>query len=136
MLAHDAQHRRNRQVEHMALTDENIRLRQRLGERFGPSNMIGRSSAMQAAQVRLMQVAPSDMTVLILGESGTGKELAAETIHHSSQRKDGPLVRVHCAALNENLLESELFGHEKGLLLGPISYAKDASKMPRVAPYF
>ncbi|TVR11338.1 MAG: GAF domain-containing protein [Planctomycetota bacterium] len=118
MIAHDTQLRRDAQAEQQALQAENIRLRQRLGERVGPGHIIGHSRSFQEALLRIAQVAASESTVLILGESGTGKELAAEAIHSGSPRSSGPLIRVHCAALNDNLLESELFGHEKGAFTG------------------
>ena len=101
-----------------ALREENAQLRERLGEKFDFGNIIGRSSAMQRVFETLSLVAPSDATVLITGESGTGKELIAGALHHNSLRKDGPFIKVNCAALHENLLESELFGHERGAFTG------------------
>ncbi len=101
-----------------ALREENQELRKRLGEHFDFGNIIGRSAAMKKVFETLALVAPSDATVLINGESGTGKELIANALHHNSSRKKGPFIKVNCAALHENLLESELFGHEKGAFTG------------------
>jgi DNA-binding NtrC family response regulator len=101
-----------------ALREENQELKKRLGEQFDFGNIIGRSPAMQKVFETLYLVAPSDATVLISGESGTGKELIAGALHHNSNRKEGPFIKVNCAALHENLLESELFGHEKGAFTG------------------
>ncbi len=97
---------------------ENRRLREQLDEKFGLENIIGRSAAMQEVFDTIRQVAQSRATVLIQGESGTGKELVAKAIHQLSPRSKGPFVAVHCAALSHNLLESELFGHEKGAFTG------------------
>ena len=97
---------------------ENERLKIQLDDRYGLENIIGRSAAMQAVFDTIRQVAASRATVLIQGESGTGKELVAKAIHQLSPRSKGPFVAVHCAALSENLLESELFGHEKGAFTG------------------
>ncbi len=101
-----------------ALRGENEELKKRLGEQFDFQNIIGRSPAMEQVFETLSLVAPSDATVLINGESGTGKELIAGSLHHNSKRKEQPFIKLNCAALNENLLESELFGHEKGAFTG------------------
>ncbi len=84
----------------------------------GPAHMFGRSKAMQAVYQLIDQVAPSSTTVLLRGESGTGKELVASALHHGSPRSEGPFVRVNCAALPESVIESELFGHERGAFTG------------------
>ncbi len=101
-----------------ALREENQELKKRLGEQFDFGNIIGRSPAMQMVFETLSLVAPSDATVLINGESGTGKELIANALHHNSKRQDKSFIKVNCAALQDNLLESELFGHEKGSFTG------------------
>jgi two-component system response regulator HydG len=100
------------------LQQENASLKERLGEKFDFGNIIGASRPMREMFETLALVAPSDATVLITGESGTGKELVAGAAHHNSARSDGPFIKVNCAALHENLLESELFGHEKGAFTG------------------
>jgi Nif-specific regulatory protein len=87
---------------------------------FRPENMIGDSPAMSAVYLRIRQVSKSDTTALILGESGTGKELIADAIHYQSKRSRQKLIKVNCATLNENLLGSELFGHEKGAFTGAL----------------
>ena len=97
---------------------ENEKLKRRLGERAGFENIIGESLAMKQVFETMEQVAPTRATVLIEGESGTGKELVAQAIHSLSPRKNGPFIAVHCAALAPSLLESELFGHEKGAFTG------------------
>jgi Nif-specific regulatory protein len=124
MVANDVRVRRELAVRKQELEDENVRLRHELEDRFRPENIIGNSSAMRDVYRQVHQVAASDTTVLIRGESGTGKELVAHAIHYLSPRAEKPFVRVNCAALNENLLESELFGHEKGAFTGAIQSRK------------
>ena len=103
------------------LEQENLYLKERLKNRFDFSNIIGRSPAMKKLFETMALVAPSEATVLIVGESGTGKELIANAIHQNSPRKDQSFIKVNCAALPETLLESELFGHEKGAFTGAIA---------------
>jgi two-component system response regulator HydG len=107
-----------RAMDHSHLREENRLLKESLGERFDRRNLIGRSIAMTRLIDTASQVAPSEATVLITGESGTGKEMIAGLIHYNSMRKDGAFIRFNCAAITETLLESELFGHEKGAFTG------------------
>ncbi len=107
-----------RALEHTHLREENRMLRESLGARFDRGNLIGRSAAMTKLLDLVAQVAPSEATALVTGESGTGKEMIAGAIHYNSPRKDGPFIRINCAAITETLLESELFGHEKGSFTG------------------
>jgi DNA-binding NtrC family response regulator len=100
------------------MEQENRTLRQQIDERYGLENMIGESPVLREALETIKQVAPSSANVLIEGESGTGKELAAHAIHNLSRRNKGKFVTVHCAALSPQLLESELFGHERGAFTG------------------
>jgi DNA-binding NtrC family response regulator len=100
------------------LEQENRDLRQQVDERYGLENIIGDSPALHEVLDAIKQVAPSSANVLLEGESGTGKELAAQAIHKLSRRSKGKFVAVHCAALSPTLLESELFGHEKGAFTG------------------
>jgi len=100
------------------LHDENLRLRQELKAKFNVTNIIGKSNAMQQIYRLIEQVAESNATVLIRGESGTGKDLVAHAIHYNSLRASKPFIKVNCTALPETLLESELFGHEKGAFTG------------------
>ena len=108
-------------LRHHQLEQENIFLKEQLGSRFDFSNIIGRSRAMKELLETVAMVAPSEATVLIMGESGTGKELIANAIHQNSPRSSHPFIKVNCAALPETLLESELFGHEKGAFTGAVS---------------
>jgi two-component system response regulator HydG len=107
-----------RAMEHTQLKEENRLLKENLGKHFDRQNIIGNSTAMSRLLQTVAQVAPSEATVLISGESGTGKELIAGAIHFNSQRKQGPFVKINCAAVTETLLESEFFGHEKGSFTG------------------
>jgi two-component system, NtrC family, response regulator HydG len=108
-------------LEHYHLRAENLVLKERLGDRFDFSRIIGRSPKMKSLLDMLAMVAPSDATVLLMGESGTGKEVVANAIHHNSPRAGQPFIKVSCTALPETLLESELFGHEKGAFTGAVS---------------
>jgi DNA-binding NtrC family response regulator len=103
-----------RALEHRRLKWENLHLKKQLQRRFGFANMVGDSDPMARVFDLIRKVADSDSNVLILGESGTGKELIAHAIHYNSPRAEGPLIPVNCAAIPEELLESELFGHERG----------------------
>jgi DNA-binding NtrC family response regulator len=107
-----------RALRQQNLEVENLSLKTQLNTRFGMENIIGESSVMREILETVRQVAPTRATILIQGESGTGKELIARAIHQLSPRAHGPLVSVHCAALSPTLLESELFGHEKGAFTG------------------
>ncbi len=108
-------------LRHRQLEQENVYLRERLDDRFDFSNIIGRGPPMRDLFETIAMVAPSEATVLIVGASGTGKELIANAIHQNSPRKEKPFIKVNCAALPETLLESELFGHEKGAFTGAIA---------------
>ena len=108
-----------RALESGRIKEENRELKKQLNSRFGVSNIIGSSAALQNILDNIRQVAPSRATVTISGESGTGKELIAQAVHELSGRS-GKFVPVHCAALPESLLESELFGHEKGAFTGAV----------------
>jgi DNA-binding NtrC family response regulator len=109
-----------RALDARRVSAENINLRSQLDKKFGLEHIIGESPAMQRVFEIVQQVAPSRVTVLITGETGTGKELIAHAIHNLSPRKNGPFVAVHAAALPTALLESELFGHEKGAFTGAV----------------
>ncbi|MFP3868294.1 MAG: sigma-54-dependent transcriptional regulator [Desulfobacteraceae bacterium] len=104
----------NRALEHRRLKEENIRLKKQLKKKYGFDNIVGTSEAIHKIFDIIRKVADTDSTVLLLGESGTGKEVIARAIHYNSERREGPLIPVNCAAIPEELLESELFGHERG----------------------
>ncbi|OEU64901.1 MAG: hypothetical protein BA863_14150 [Desulfovibrio sp. S3730MH75] len=105
-------------LEVNAITEENIRLKQELSSQFSSGKIIGESKAMQTVFALLDKVSRTESTVLLLGESGTGKELVASTVHYQSARKKKAIIRVNCAALPDDLIESELFGYEKGAFTG------------------
>lgn len=107
-----------RAIRSRSVEAENVALKSQVADRYGLENIIGHSAAMEPIFDTIRQVAPTRATVLIEGESGTGKELVGRAIHHLSGRPKSKLVTVHCAALSENLLESELFGHERGAFTG------------------
>ncbi len=107
-------------LEKRELRRDNEQLRERLREKYKFSNIVGESAELQAVFDVVKRAAPTKATVLVLGESGTGKELIAQAIHEESPRRDKPFVKVNCAALTESLLESELFGHEKGSFTGAV----------------
>jgi DNA-binding NtrC family response regulator len=110
-----------RELERRRLRAETGELRRRLAERHSVGSLVGSSPAMQRVCETILQIAPSRATVLITGESGTGKELVAAAIHQHSPRAGRPFVKLHCAALAESLLESELFGHERGAFTGAVA---------------
>ena len=107
-----------RATEHSLLKKENEYLKERLGEKFDRQSMIGQSASMVRLLEIVEQVAPTEATILITGDSGVGKEMIANAIHANSGRQNAPFVKINCAALTETLLESELFGHEKGAFTG------------------
>ncbi|HUI92507.1 MAG TPA: sigma 54-interacting transcriptional regulator [Chitinivibrionales bacterium] len=121
LVAQTVKARRKQQEKVEALERENLELRKTLEEKGKPGRMIGNSGSMREVYRQIAQVAPSPTTVLIRGETGTGKELVARAIHEKSPLGSGPFVAVNCAALPESLLESELFGHEKGSFTGALS---------------
>jgi DNA-binding NtrC family response regulator len=108
----------NKALEIRNLREENRQLKEELGRKYRWDNIIGRSPGMQQIFATIMRVAPSRATVLLAGESGVGKDLIARAIHFHSPRKDRPFVKINCTALPENLMESELFGYEKGAFTG------------------
>lgn len=111
-------------VEHQDLIEENIALRRQIKEKFRFEGIIAKSSKMLKIFDLIKTVAPSNATVLITGETGTGKEIVARAIHHQSKRQNKPFIATSCAALAESLLESELFGHEKGSFTGAVGRKK------------
>ena len=118
MIGQSVAARQRARAEQDQLRNENQRLKKELQERFHPTNLIGNSRPMQEVGEQIGQVAPSDATVMLRGESGTGKELVADALHYTSLRANKPFVKVHIASLPETLIESELFGHERGAYTG------------------
>ena len=123
-------------IDHYSVVRENLQLRDEMKSRYGFASIIGKNIAMQHLYRMIEKVAPTGSSVLITGESGTGKELVAKAIHINSQRKEGPFISVNCAALPENLLESELFGHEKGAFTGAISLRKGRFELAHMGSLF
>jgi PAS domain S-box-containing protein len=121
MILRNVDERRQAENRIRILTDEAEYLRDVVREASGSDDIVGRSPPMTRLYVAMAKVAATDTTVLVLGETGTGKELIARSIHRSSPRRDGPLVRVNCAAVPGTLMESEFFGHEKGAFTGAVS---------------
>ena len=111
-------------VEKQDLIAENLALKKRLDEKYSFPNLVGKTHGMQVVFDKIVQVAPSNASILIQGESGTGKGLIANAIHQNSLRKNGPFISLNCAALSEGVLESELFGHEKGAFTGAVGQRK------------
>ncbi len=111
-------------VDMFAMVKENRQLRNSIASRYSFGNIIGKSRKMQQIFEIIKKIAPTGATVLIEGENGTGKELVAKSIHYNSSRRDAPFIAVNCSALSESLLESELFGHEKGAFTGAASMKK------------
>ena len=107
-------------LEKRRLLSENIYLKKQLHEKYGFANIIGNSPAMQNVFRLMQKIIKTDSTILVMGESGTGKEIVAKSIHFNSPRQEKPFVAVHCGAIPETLLESELFGHAKGAFTGAI----------------
>ncbi|MDQ3044304.1 MAG: sigma-54 dependent transcriptional regulator, partial [Chloroflexota bacterium] len=125
-----------RYFERKALNERVQELASRLGERDPNEVLIGNSSSMQEVYKTIGRVARSDATVLVSGETGTGKELVASILHSTSSYARGPLVKVNCAALPETLLESELFGHEKGSFTGALNQRKGRFEMANKGTIF
>ncbi|MBF0202828.1 MAG: sigma 54-interacting transcriptional regulator [Desulfamplus sp.] len=123
-------------MEKDKLKQENIRLKNELENRYSFSKIIGNSNKMREVFQMISQVSRSNATVLIRGESGTGKELIANSIHYNSHRNNHPFVKINCAALPENLIESELFGHEKGSFTGALQQKKGKFEMAHLGTIF
>ena len=115
---------------------QNRAMQEELERRSGFASIIGRSAEMKQVFEMVRQVAPSRSSVLITGESGSGKEMIAEALHYNSPRKDKPFIKLHCAALTESLLESELFGHEKGAFTGAIARKRGRFELAHLGTLF
>jgi Nif-specific regulatory protein len=121
VIANDLNNRKMARIETESLENENTKLRNELIDSFNYSSIVGSSNEMRSISAHIRQMASTDTTVLIRGEVGTGKELVASVIHYNSLRAKRPFIKVNCASLNGNLLESELFGHERGSFTGAYS---------------
>ncbi|UCC80876.1 MAG: sigma-54-dependent Fis family transcriptional regulator [Candidatus Zixiibacteriota bacterium] len=119
----------NKALEYKSLRIENRNLKKEIGEKYSFENIVGRSAVMRDIFELIRRASPSDSTILINGESGTGKELVARAIHYNSARADAPFIKMNCAALPEGLIESELFGHEKGAFTGAIRSTRGRFEM-------
>ncbi|MBC2704708.1 sigma 54-interacting transcriptional regulator [Desulfobacula sp.] len=136
MVAHHVINIENIRVEKEQLKTENIRLKSALENRYSFTNIIGNSNKMREVFQMISQVSSSSATVLIRGESGTGKELVANSIHYNSDRNKKPFIKINCAAIPENLIESELFGHEKGAFTGASHQKKGKFEMADTGTIF
>jgi DNA-binding NtrC family response regulator len=125
-----------RALENSSLKRQNRELLNQLKKKYSFENIIGKSEPMKKVFETIELVAPSRANVLIYGESGTGKEMIADAIHHNSPRREKPYVKVHCAALPESLLESELFGHEKGAFTGAIARKRGRFELANTGTIF
>jgi DNA-binding NtrC family response regulator len=125
-----------RAVSSRELALQNKAMQEELERRSGFASIIGRSAEMRSVFEMVRQVAPSRSSVLITGESGAGKEMIAEALHYNSPRKDKPFIKVHCAALTETLLESELFGHEKGAFTGAVARKRGRFELAHMGTLF
>ena len=136
MIAQAVRLRQETQEERRKLLEENQRLQDQLKERFRPSNIVGNSKVMRDVYELIGQVSRSDTTVLIRGESGTGKELVAHAIHYNSLRASRPFIKVNCGALPETVVESELFGHERGAFTGAVAARKGRFELAHTGTIF
>ncbi|MDR0993908.1 MAG: sigma 54-interacting transcriptional regulator [Verrucomicrobiota bacterium] len=124
MIVQAVKLRRALQEGQERLAEENARLKAELKERFRPANIVGNSREMQGVYDQIAHVSKSSASILIEGETGTGKELVAHAIHYNSSRSEKPFIKAHCAALPESIIESELFGHERGAFTGATTERK------------
>ena len=123
-------------LEKQRLSSENRQLRRQLQQRRGVEALIGDSPGIEAVKALIRQIAPTNVTVLIQGESGTGKEIVADAIHSLGDRADKPLLKISCAAIPETLLESELFGYEKGAFTGASQQTKGKIEYAHKGTFF
>ncbi|HPB81748.1 MAG TPA: sigma 54-interacting transcriptional regulator [Spirochaetota bacterium] len=136
MISHAVLHRREMRLKAQMLENENRLLKKKLSLDQSPRKLIGNSKAMEDLYEKILMVADTDSTVLITGESGTGKELVAHEVHHNGSRKDRPYIKVNISAIPETLIESELFGHEKGAFTGALKQKKGKFELARGGTIF